>query len=401
MSEYKILKRAFYISYSVGSLNIFLITVYMIHVPILLDLLNITKVDFSVGLTLFGLLSIISNQFTSHFLTPSIGSKNCIVISRTIISFLPFIVFFAESYSIFLIVSSIWGIAMGIQVPNVLLQVSIIEKKTSEILNPIFKSAFSVGVILGSITASIALGYNFNPKNIFIFLGLIFILSAVTIYFFGLPRKYDISSKGLKFTLPTYKVVKFGLLNMLMFASMGIIAQWSSLWLLNDLNAAIFFAGSIVFCFNIGSIVSNFYGSKLINYFNEKIVGPYFAIIGSIILILTIFTMNLYIILLGMIFFGFFTSNLLPIVIRLAVKVSTEPMPKTISHITSIGQAGALFGPALVGVSASFFGLTFNMYMLGIVFFLISVLLLSIMNDKQIYENHQIELIQSELKNNE
>ena len=242
MSEYKILKRAFYISYSVGSLNIFLITVYMIHVPILLDLLNITKVDFSVGLTLFGLLSIISNQFTSHFLTPSIGSKNCIVISRTIISFLPFIVFFAESYSIFLIVSSIWGIAMGIQVPNVLLQVSIIEKKTSEILNPIFKSAFSVGVILGSITASIALGYNFNPKNIFIFLGLIFILSAVTIYFFGLPRKYDISSKGLKFTLPTYKVVKFGLLNMLMFASMGIIAQWSSLWLLNDLNAAIFFA---------------------------------------------------------------------------------------------------------------------------------------------------------------
>ena len=217
---------------------------------ILLDLLN-TKVDFSVGLHyLVYLVLFLINLF--HFNT-SIWIKNCIVISRTIISFLPFIVFFAESYSIFLIVSSIWGIAMGIQVPNVLLQVSIIEKKTSEILNPIFKSAFSVGVILGSITASIALGYNFNPKNIFIFLGLIFILSAVTIYFFGLPRKYDISSKGLKFTLPTYKVVKFGLLNMLMFASMGIIAQWSSLWLLNDLNAAIFFAGSIVFCFNIGS----------------------------------------------------------------------------------------------------------------------------------------------------
>ena len=43
-----------------------------------------------------------------------------------------------------------------------------------------------------------------------------------------------------------------------------------------------------------------------------------------------------------MIIFGFFTSNLLPIVIRLAVKISKEPMPKTISHITSIGQAGAL-----------------------------------------------------------
>ena len=136
MSEYKVLKRSFYIAYSVGSLNIFLLTIYMVHVPILLDILKITKVEFSFGLTLFGLFSIISNQATTLFLTPKIGTKNCIVISRTIISFLPFIVFFSESYSVFLIVSSIWGLAMGIQVPNVLLQVSIIEKETSEILNP-------------------------------------------------------------------------------------------------------------------------------------------------------------------------------------------------------------------------------------------------------------------------
>ena len=67
MSEYKVLKRSFYIAYSVGSLNIFLLTVYMVHVPILLDILNITKVEFSFGLTLFGLFSIISNQATTLF----------------------------------------------------------------------------------------------------------------------------------------------------------------------------------------------------------------------------------------------------------------------------------------------------------------------------------------------
>ena len=235
----------------------------------------------------------------------------------------------------------------------------------------------SIGVICGSITASIALGYNFNPINIFIFFGFIFILSALTIYFFGLPRKYDIVSKGSKFTLPSKGVFIFGFINMLIFASMGIIAQWSSLWLLNDLNAAIFMAGSIVLFFNIGGIISNFLASKLINLFNEKIVGPYFSIIGSIILIVSITTMNIYIILLAMIIFGFFTSNLLPIVIRLAVKISKEPMPKTISHITSIGQAGALFGPAIVGFSASIFGLTFNMYALGFIFLGISFLLLT------------------------
>ena len=391
MSEYKVLKRSFYIAYSVGALNIFLLTVYMVHVPLLLDILKITKVEFSFGLTLFGLCSIISNQATTLFLTPKIGTKNCIVISRTIISFLPLIVFFSESYFVFLIVSSIWGLAMGIQVPNVLLQVSIIEKETSEILNPIFKSAFSIGVICGSITASIALGYNINPINIFIFFGFIFILSAITIYFFGLPRKYDIVNKGSKFTLPSKGVFIFGLINMLIFASMGIIAQWSSLWLLNDLNAAIFMAGSIVLFFNIGGIISNFLASNLINLFNEKIVGPYFSIVGSIILIISITTMNLYIILLAMIIFGFFTSNLLPIVIRLAVKISKEPMPKTISHITSIGQAGALFGPAIVGFSASIFGLTFNMYALGFIFLGISFLLLTAIKNNTVVGVEGIE----------
>ena len=102
MSEYKELKRSFYIAYSVGSLNIFLLTIYMVHVPILLEILKITKVEFSFGLTLFGLFSIISNQATTLFLTPKIGTKNCIVISRTIISFLPFIVFFFRKLFYFL-----------------------------------------------------------------------------------------------------------------------------------------------------------------------------------------------------------------------------------------------------------------------------------------------------------
>ena len=92
-----------------------------------------------------------------------------------------------------------------------------------------------------------------------------------------------------------------------------------------------------------------------------------------------------------MIIFGFFTSNLLPIVIRLAVKISKEPMPKTISHITSIGQAGALFGPAIVGFSASIFGLTFNMYALGFIFLGISFLLLTAIKNNTVVGVEGIE----------
>ena len=67
-----------------------------------------------------------------------------------------------------------------------------------------------------------------------------------------------------------------------------------------------------------------------------------------------------------------------------SVKHSDLPIPVTISHVSSIAFTGVIFGPALVGFSAETFGLTFNMYLLGIIMFAISVLMLFIMqNDDQ------------------
>ena len=183
--------------------------------------------------------------------------------------------------------------------------------------------------------------------------------------------------------MPSNIVLSFGIINMMFFASIGIIIQWSSLWLTRDIMAPIFIAGFIIVFFNIGEILSNVYASKLIKKFDEKVVGPYFSIVGSIILFLSILSMNLYIILPSIIIFGFLTSNLLPISIREALKNSKESLPKTISHISSIGFSGLIFGPAIVGYSAEKIGLTFNMYLLCIVFFTISILMIFLMKEKK------------------
>ena len=49
------------------------------------------------------------------------------------------------------------------------------------------------------------------------------------------------------------------------------------------------------------------------------------------------------------------------------------------SHVTSISFTGVYLAP-LLGLSAEIFGLTFNMYLLGILMFSISSLMLLIMN---------------------
>ena len=61
---------------------------------------------------------------------------------------------------------------------------------------------------------------------------------------------------------------------------------------------------------------------------------------------------------------GLFTANFAAIVIRQAIKVSTDPISLTVSNITTLGFSGFIFGPAIVGYTAQYLGLTFNMYVL-------------------------------------
>ena len=47
--------------------------------------------------------------------------------------------------------------------------------------------------------------------------------------------------------------------------------------------------------------------------------------------------------------------------------MTDEPISLTVANLISMGFAGFIFGPALVGYLAEYIGLTFNMYLLSMV----------------------------------
>lgn len=383
MLENKDLIKSFYVTYSVGLITIFLVSSIFIYTPFILSLLQISKQQFSFAPTFFGIFVVISNLLSSRFLIPKIGTTNCLIISRLIISFIPLSVFYFENYFFLLLSFSLLGVGMGIQAPSALTQVTIIEKKTNKILMPIFKTSWAIGAMIAAIISSISLWLNIDALNHFFILGIIAILAIVFIKIYGLKKNYDVINKNPKLSFPNLKTFLFGSINMIQMAIMGIIGVWSSVWLLEDLNSSLFLAGSIVFFFNLGSIISNFLAPKLIKLTSELIVGPYFSIIGSTLLFLCTLTMNVYIIFIGITLFGFLTSNIMPIIFRQSVKMSSKPIPTTISHVTSLGQSGFVFGPAIVGYSAEVNGLTFNVYAFSILFLIISILMIFLMNQSK------------------
>ena len=372
---------SFIATFSQGLFATLTFSTYLVHTPILFELIKMSETEFSMGFVLFGIFNVLTNQLTTRFLLPKIGSTNCLILARLMYAFIPFLIFYFSSYNIFILLSIFWGISIGIQAPNIFTQVAIIEEKTKKILNPVFKSSFSIGFIIGGGISSICMGLEISPIYTTFFTGSFVFISTLTMFFYGLNRKYDIKNDNPRFLFPNIKIITFASINMFIFACMGIIVQWSPLWLVRDLFAPLYLVGSIVILFNFGEIISNLLASKLIKRFNEKIVGPYFAMLGSIILFLSVVSQNIYIIYLAVIMFGFLISNVMPIVYRQSVKHSDLPIPVTISHVSSIAFTGVIFGPALVGFSAETFGLTFNMYLLGIIMFAISILMLLIMQN--------------------
>ena len=91
--------------------------------------------------------------------------------------------------------------------------------------------------------------------------------------------------------------------------------------------------------------------------------------IGSLILLLSLLTNNFYIILFVLCVYGFAIANLVPIVIRQAVKQSNESIPMTVTNLITIGLSSTMIMPAAIGFLAETFSLTLNMYLLCIVVF--------------------------------
>ena len=79
------------------------------------------------------------------------------------------------------------------------------------------------------------------------------------------------------------------------------------------------------------------------------------------------------------------------IVNRQSAKHFLLPIPVNIYNVSSITFTGVIFGSALVGLSAEIFGLIFNMYLLGIIMFGISILILLIMQNNEQDRNTKIK----------
>ena len=379
VEESKAFNRGIYTTFLSAFLVLFQIGIYFVYIPWNAERLQITEAEIGIGLLVFGISNLIGNQTSGRLIVPRIGTKNSIAIGILGVAYCPLFLILSPSYLWFLLVYIPFGFFVGLFAPSAQSQISMIESKTSAILTPLYHAAFSVGSLVGAFSAFFTIKYIDNPPLIFLITGTMLILGSLTIYIFGLSKSFEALEKTPKFKLPKNSILIFGLLMMMNYATMGIILDWSALWLTKDLLIPLYLGGTIIIAFNIGEITARLIASKMINKTSEKFIGGYLSILAGIVLFFSILTTNFYVIVFGMLLFGFGTANFIAIIYRQAIKITDEPIALTVANLVTLGFAGFIFGPALVGYLAEYLGLTFNMYLLCIVWGLNGVALLIMM----------------------
>ena len=337
------------------------------HIPIIYKKLELSETSWGIFLLIFGLIQILTGQVCSRLITPRFGTKIMMFIGILLLSISFLIIIYITNYISFLIIACLFGISLGLIMPSTNSHLSLIEEQTKEILQPVFWAFMSLGAVIGAFLSIYLLSLNFLISTSFPIIFLIGLIIACIVFYFGLPRDKDYFGKAEKFSLPDKKVLIFGLILFLEFGTVGIIMEWSPLWLTQDLGSPLFLGALILISFHSGEIPSRLFGSQLINYFGEIKIGFHLVLLGCLSLLLSIITMNYYIVAFASFIFGFATGNTNPIVIRQAIKSTTENIPTTIANLMTLAFSGLMIGPGLVGVSAKYLGMTFNMYLLPIV----------------------------------
>ncbi len=255
----------------------------------------------------------------------------------------------------------IFGMSLGATDVAMNMQAVIVEKASGRSMMSGFHGFYSLGGIFGAVIISGLLWISLSPFQSL--LALAVVLLAMLVYTVPKLLPYGNSSDGKRepfFVVPRGKVLLLGALCFIVFLAEGSVLDWSAVFLtqvraVDPVQAGLGFA-----CFSVAMTIARLTGDRIVQYLGGKRIllwGGSCAALGFAIVVFVPNTIAAYI---GFTLIGLGASNIVPVLFTAAGNQKTMPMGLAISAVVSMGYAGLLAGPALIGFIAELSSLSLS-----------------------------------------
>ncbi|MGN8278227.1 MFS transporter [Pseudomonas sp. SMN5] len=244
----------------------------------------------------------------------------------------------------------VFGAGLGTVDSTVNLQAVIVERASGKTMMSGFHGMFSLGGIIGAAGVSALLGLGLSP------LGSTLVVNALLLValFKAAPHllPYGSESSGPAFAIPHGVVLFIGILCFIVFLAEGAVLDWSAVFLASERGVETAYAGLGYAAFALTMTVGRLTGDSVVRRLGPKRIIIYGGTLAATGFLLATLAPMWQAALLGYALVGAGCSNIVPVLYTAVGKQTLMPEAIAVPAITTIGYAGILAGPALIGFVA-------------------------------------------------
>ena len=292
----------------------------------------------------------------SALLTNRFSIRSCLLMVTLLL--LAALLTMATASSLWLLGAALFTFGGSMGVLDVILNIQglSIENRSNRSMMSNFHGMFSLGTIAGSVLMITLLSIGLSPLfSTLTLLSTVLALSVLAMR--GYLNERTLSSKDA-FVWPNGWILLVGLMCFIVYLAEGVILDWSALYLIDDKHIATAQAGLGYACFSAMVATGRFIGDGLV-----QLLGRVRVIVGGGLLAaagvtLSILSTHWSLGLVGFALCGLGCANVSPVLISSLSKQTHMPTHLAITAATTIGFAGVLAGPAMMGAVAHYSSLS-------------------------------------------
>ena len=249
------------------------------------------------------------------------------------------------------------------------IQAVLVETAVGRRLMSNFHGMYSLGAISGALVLTGLLSLGLAPE-----VGSFMMIGVIVAANLGIARGYlpnRAPGGGLAFVRPTGLVMLVGLMCFVVYLAEGAVLDWSALYLTGEKGLEVARGGLGYAAFALMVTIARFAGAPLVNSLGTARVIAFGGMLAAFGIGLSLTADHWALALVGYGLCGLGCANVSPVLISSLSRQDGMPVQLAVTVATTIGFAGVLAGPAMMGMVAHFSSL-------GMAFALLAVLLLGI-----------------------